>query len=70
MTDTLDKKRLMTGVIPYLGIDRAGDAVAFYKTAFGAVVVDEAVRDDQGRIMNVGLAINEPAEEKIETNPR
>lgn len=59
MADTLDKRRLMAGVIPYLGIERAGEAVEFYKKAFGAVVVDEAVRDDEGRIMNVGLAIND-----------
>ena len=59
MSDALDKKRLMTGVIPYLGIKNAGEAIEFYKRAFGAVVIDPPVKDEEGLIMNTGLAIND-----------
>ena len=59
MNDTVDKKRLMTGVIPYLGISNAAAAVEFYQKVFGALVVDPPVKDEEGLIMNASLAIND-----------
>lgn len=49
---------LMKGVIPYLGLEGADAAIAFYERAFGAQVLGPAVRDESGRILNVGLRIN------------
>lgn len=58
MTDPQDENGLMKGVIPYLGLDDADAAIAFYRRAWGAKVLGEAVRDETGRIMNVGLEIH------------
>lgn len=58
MSEAMSMSRLMQGVIPYLAIDKADDAIAFYKKAFGAVVRGEEARDDQGRLMNLSLEIN------------
>ena len=58
MTDPQNETWLMKGVIPYLGLADADAAITFYQQAWGAKVLNEAVRDDAGRIMNVGLEIN------------
>jgi PhnB protein len=58
MTEKPDFARLMQGVIPYLAINGAEQAAAFYKTAFGAVQHGDTVKDDKGRVMNLGLEIN------------
>ena len=58
MTEPKNEGWLMKGVIPYLGLEEADAAIAFYQRAFGAKVLDEAGRDEAGRIMNVGLEIN------------
>ncbi len=58
MTDTQDPARLMQGVIPYLAIDGADKAIAFYAQAFGAVLQEPAFKDDKGRVMNASLTIN------------
>ena len=58
MTNPQDATWLMKGVIPYLGLADADAATAFYQPAWGAKVLGEAVRDDAGRIMNVGREIN------------
>jgi uncharacterized protein YndB with AHSA1/START domain/uncharacterized glyoxalase superfamily protein PhnB len=58
MTEPKNESWLMKGVIPYLGLEEADAAIAFYQRAFGAKVLGEAVRDEAGRIMNVGLEIN------------
>jgi uncharacterized glyoxalase superfamily protein PhnB len=48
----------MQGVIPYLAIDGADKAIAFYAQAFGAKLWGEPARDDKGRILNCSLEIN------------
>jgi len=50
--------RLMQGVIPYLALKGADDAVAFYRRAFGAVLRGDIHRDEQGRIYHACLEIN------------
>jgi uncharacterized glyoxalase superfamily protein PhnB len=46
------------GVVPYLTVDGAAKAAAFYAKAFGAKVVAEHPLDDKGRTMHVHLYIN------------
>ncbi len=58
MNDKPDLARLMQGVIPYVAIDGAQAAIDFYKRAFGAVQHGDAVKTEDGRILNVGLEIN------------
>jgi PhnB protein len=67
MTDTstetipaeIDKGAIMGGVIPYLTLDTdAGEAIAFYERAFGAVLADDPARSEDGKVLNATLAIN------------
>jgi|APFre7841882724_1041349.scaffolds.fasta_scaffold02006_5 uncharacterized protein YndB with AHSA1/START domain/uncharacterized glyoxalase superfamily protein PhnB len=58
MSEPKDETWLMRGVIPYLGLEDADRAIAFYQLAFGARVLGDATRDERHRIMNVGLEIN------------
>ncbi len=58
MTHQPDFPRLMQGVIPYLAIDGAERASAFYQKAFGAVQHGDAVKNEQGRVLNLTLEIN------------
>ena len=58
MTEKPDFTRLMQGVIPYLAIDGAERAAAFYTRAFGAIQHGDAVKDEAGRVMNLTLEIN------------
>lgn len=58
MTDQPDLARLMQGVIPYLAIDGAEAAVAFYSKAFGATLLGDLTKDEGGTVMNASLAIN------------
>lgn len=52
-------ERLMQGVIPYLAIDGAQDAIAFYREAFGALIHGEAtLMPGTGRVANASLVIN------------
>ena len=46
MSETSRSDRLMQGVIPYLTIDGADAAIAFYQKALGAVIFGEIVRGD------------------------
>ena len=48
----------MRGVIPYVALEDADGAIAFCRSAFGARLIGDGVRDDQGRLMNAGLEIN------------
>jgi uncharacterized glyoxalase superfamily protein PhnB len=50
--------RIMQGVIPYITVKGADEAVAFYQRAFGAEQIGEHARDDKGRIMNASLVIH------------
>ena len=52
------KSRLMQGVIPYIAVEGADDAIAFYKRAFGATLVGDIARDERGRILNATLDVN------------
>lgn len=57
MTDS--NERLMQGVIPYLAIDGAQDAIAFYRKAFGARMHgDVALMPGTERVANASLVIN------------
>jgi PhnB protein len=58
MTEATDLGRLMKGVIPYLTIAGADDAIAFYQRAFGAIQHGETARGQAGRVLNAGLEIN------------
>jgi PhnB protein len=59
MNDASRADRLMQGVIPYLTIDGADAAIAFYQKAFGATIFGDIVRgDDSGKVMNASLEIN------------
>lgn len=58
MTGKPDLDRLMQGVIPYLAVDGAEQAVAFYQKAFGAIQHGDAVKDERGRVMNAVIEIN------------
>ncbi len=52
-------ERLMQGVIPYLAIDGARDAIAFYRRAFGALTHgDVAMMPGTEKVANVSLVIN------------
>jgi uncharacterized glyoxalase superfamily protein PhnB len=69
MTAEPDMDRLMQGVIPYLAIDGCADAIAFYRQAFGATLLGEAVADDSGHVMNATLVINGGALMLMDTMP-
>ena len=62
MTDALTqanaKAGLEPGVIPYIVIERAAEAVAFYKQAFAAEEVGVMPAEDGKRIMHAQLTIN------------
>ena len=46
------------GVVPYLQVDGAMKAAAFYEQAFGATTAMASPPDDKGRTMHVHLYIN------------
>jgi len=46
------------GVVPYLMLDGAAQAIEFYKKALGAEEVGSRARMDDGRIMNARVDIN------------
>lgn len=48
----------LSGVTPYLHVDGATKAAAFYKKAFGAREIMAHPEDDKGRTMHIHLDIN------------
>ncbi|MGQ9367340.1 VOC family protein [Azospirillum sp. ST 5-10] len=52
------KPPVLGGVVPYLTVDGAVRAAAFYAQAFGATVVGQHPVDEQGRTMHVHLHLN------------
>ncbi len=58
MTTPAETHRLMQGVIPYITLDGAEAAIAFYVRAFGAVQHGETNKVPDGRVLNAGLEIN------------
>lgn len=50
--------RLKGGVVPYLMLDGAADAIEFYKRALGAEEVGERAKMEDGRIMNARIDVN------------
>jgi PhnB protein len=59
MDEARTQTGLMAGVIPYLTIDGADAAIAFYQKALGATLFGDIVRgDDSGKVMNASLEIN------------
>ena len=59
MTNPSDYKRLMRGVIPYATVEGVDKAIEFYTRAFGAVLMGQIVRSDDGRVLNASIAIND-----------
>lgn len=61
-SETIDRaataQPLKGGVVPYLMLDGADKAIAFYSKAFGAVPVGMVARMDDGRVMNARVDIN------------
>ena len=53
-----ESDRLKAGVIPYLQLEKAADAIAFYKQAFGAIEHSRTTEPGGARIMNCQLEIN------------
>ena len=53
-----DMARVMQGVIPYLSIDGAEKAIAFYEKAFGAKDLSTMKTEDGKHIMHCQLEIN------------
>ena len=52
-------ERIMQGVIPYLAIDGAREAIAFYRKAFGALMRGEVTTmPGTERVANASLVIN------------
>src|SRR5215210_58113 len=49
---------LKGGVVPYLMLNGAGDAIEFYKRTLGAAEVGERHKMDDGRILNARIDIN------------
>lgn len=70
MTDVLDRpasadlratgagEPLKGGITPYLMLDGADDAIAFYQQALGAELVGGAHRMDDGRVLNARIDVN------------
>lgn len=54
-----DRTRLMQGVIPYLAMEDARAAIAFYEKAFGAEIDGEVTTfPETDKVANAGLIIN------------
>ena len=49
---------LKGGIVPYLMLENASDAMAFYARAFGAEEVGQRARMPDGRLMNARVDIN------------
>lgn len=54
-----DQTPAMKGVIPYLNVNGAAEAIAFYKRAFGATEFMRMPADDGKRIIHGHLVIND-----------
>lgn len=52
------RHKLLRGVIPYVHVEGANDAVAFYGRAFAAKEISRAAMEDGKRLMNCQLEIN------------
>jgi len=57
-TPALPQVEVKGGVIPYLSIDGAMKAAAFYEKAFGAELAMAYPPDDKGRTMHVHIYVN------------
>ena len=53
-----DMARVMQGVIPYLSIDGAAKAIAFYENAFAAKNLGDMKTEDGKHVMHCQLEIN------------
>ncbi|MDQ0473322.1 VOC family protein [Labrys wisconsinensis] len=52
------KPPVLGGVVPYLSVDGATKAAAFYAEAFGATEVFRMPPDEKGRTMHIHLHVN------------
>jgi PhnB protein len=58
MADDILQDPLQRGVIPYLSVEGASDASAFYQRAFGAREITRLPAEDGQRLMHCHLEIN------------
>lgn len=58
MTDATELNPLQRGVIPYLSVDGASEASAFYQRAFGAREIARLPAEDGKRLMHCHLEIH------------
>jgi PhnB protein len=58
VTQTPTMPATLSGVVPYLTVDGADKAAAFYTKAFGAKEVFRYPVDEQGRTMHIHLYLN------------
>jgi uncharacterized glyoxalase superfamily protein PhnB len=58
LSTQVPQPEVLGGVVPYLCLDGATKAAAFYRKAFGATEAFAMPPDDQGRTMHVHLYIN------------
>jgi uncharacterized glyoxalase superfamily protein PhnB len=58
MADNPQQPEILGGLVPYLMVDGAIKAAAFYGRAFGAKEVGRHPPDEQGRTMHVHLHVN------------
>jgi uncharacterized glyoxalase superfamily protein PhnB len=56
--NTSNKPEVLGGVVPYLTVEGAAKAAAFYANAFGAFEVARQPVDGQGRTMHIHLHLN------------
>lgn len=56
--DQQNQPAVKGGVVPYLTVEGANKAAAFYEKAFGATIVASHPVDEKGRTMHVHLHVN------------
>ena len=57
-TENPGQAPVLGGLTPYLAVDGASKAAAFYAKAFGGVEIARYPEDDKGRTMHIHLHIN------------
>lgn len=60
---------MSTRVVSYLSVRNAEDAIAFYKTAFGAEHIGPTLRDPSGNIIHTEIQIGESVVMMADENP-
>jgi PhnB protein len=58
MTDQTVRTPALTGVVPYINVEGASEASAFYQKAFGAKEISRMAAPDGKRLMHCRLEVN------------